>query len=103
MNLAGFLRKNKYTEKHTCTIIREICEATKDNEFPQRLTTIKATYKKPIDMIKGYSGLKDIVPQEALKGFKEKKNEEEKEVHTSFFFQDNKIYEQIYQQEPACS
>lgn len=67
MNLAGFLRKQKYSLKHAKTIITEICRITKDEEMKQRLYTVEHTYKKDLDQVRGWEGLKEIIPFESLK------------------------------------
>ena len=102
MDLSGFLRKERYTKEHTKAIIKEICEITKDEELRSRLRTVEETYKKPITEIRGYVGLKEIIPYESLKGWSEKgkRKEEDKRIFTSLVIseKENIIAEQVYQE-----
>lgn len=97
MDLSGLLKKQKYTEKHTKAIIKEICEITKDEELKSRLRTVEETYKKQPGEIRGYSGLKDIIPFESLKEISQRKTSKEPPVnYVSLFNKEGLLYEQIY-------
>lgn len=60
MAVAGYLRKEKRLGLKNCLgIVESICRDCNDQEIPQRLAAVRATYEKDESDIKGYSGLKE--------------------------------------------
>jgi len=92
MSLSAYLRKEGYGMTKIKNIINSICKITNDEEISQREGAVDSTFKKNIDEIKGYSGLEEILPFEALILFpkleKENKipkiNKEELQIRTLY-------------------
>lgn len=64
LSVAGYLRKEKRLGINKVkNIISEICKHSKDTELQMRFKTIEATFEKNEAEIKGFTGLKDIVPE----------------------------------------
>ena len=56
-DLAGYLRKNKFTHEATTQIVRMACK--EDEQLTERLNVVNRAYQQDINNLKGYSGLKD--------------------------------------------
>jgi len=68
LSLSGYLRKEKRLGINTIkAIISQICEIAKDDEVAMRLRTVDETFNKDEGVVKGYTGLKDVVDLEELK------------------------------------
>ncbi len=89
LSMAGYLRKDKRLGINKVkSIIKEVCEITKDEEVKMRLRAVEETFKKDESKVKGYSGLKkvdlkkglvekDFTYTETIKG---KPGEEDREI-----------------------
>ena len=67
LSLAGYLRKEKrYGFNRVKTIIEEICRRSKDEEVNMRLSAARETFKKDEKEVKGYSGVKEIIPRKSI-------------------------------------
>jgi hypothetical protein len=63
MDLAGYLRKEGVPELETFALIDHLCVASHDEERSSRLEMVRRTYKRDINSIRGYSGLKELLDQ----------------------------------------
>ena len=67
LSLAGYLRKEKrYGFNRVKSILEEICKRSQDNEINMRLTAARDTFRKDEKEVKGYSGIKEIIPKKSL-------------------------------------
>ena len=57
LSLAGWLRKRNFSKEKTEIVIEAITAITGDEEFKDRLRAVEDTYRKPLERVKGVSGL----------------------------------------------
>lgn len=56
-SLTGYLRKNKFAHENVTQIVRQACKD--DEELTERLKVVDDAYKKDVNTLKGWNGLKD--------------------------------------------
>jgi Bifunctional DNA primase/polymerase, N-terminal len=60
LDLAGALRKSGYTQESVLDFVEEICDYFSDEERDDRRRAVLTTWERPIDQVKGWSGLNEI-------------------------------------------
>lgn len=98
--LTGTLRKVGVQEKDATNLITEICRITGDNEVNDRLRAVADTFKKPLNKIKGISGIKEVFGEDVAdwlenyldfdkRGYENKK---ERSVYLPYFEDEERLY-----------
>ena len=65
LSLAGWLRKRNFSKEKTEIVIEAITAITGDEEFRDRLRAVEDTFKKPRDRVKGFTGLIEVIGEDA--------------------------------------
>ncbi|MCS7145131.1 MAG: bifunctional DNA primase/polymerase, partial [Aigarchaeota archaeon] len=73
--LNGYLRKSRVPRLEAAVVVKSICLLANDSELKDRLRALDDTYRKPLDQVKGISGLIEelasIVGRDRLREFLE--------------------------------
>jgi len=85
LSLAGWLRKRNFSKEKAEIVIEAITVIARDEEFRDRLRAVEDTFKKPRDKVKGFTGLVEVIGEEAkeiVKEVEEKATEKKKRRYT---------------------
>ena len=82
--LVAILRQKGYGTVAISSILRQICRAANDTDMDERLNTIKTTFEKNETEVKGFSGLKEELPEDDYKLFLDAVDEKIKKIKKSY-------------------